>query len=625
MRIKTKRGQHFIAGALVGTLVLCGVSPREVVRAQALPTQSPHYQSARDALAMGNNVKAKLELKLALQEDPGDTQAHLVLANLLAQQGERDQAMVGYQRVLESNPGQPDALYNLGTLLLSQGQPIQAASLLESAVAVRPDHLPSYNNLAKAYYLSGLPDLAVATYKEVLSRDPGNNVALGNLALIVKAAGQQSSPTPKPTPASPLLSPLPSPALFRDTGAPAQKKGDDEGEIQALREILREAPHVTVEPSGERILLRGWTTDPTQRKLLERIIAGQTKIIDLTTDDVGDPQRMIEIDAVIFVVRGLNEQKVGFNFLWAINLSFNYFSSDSLPAGTIYSAPPLTVVPLLSSFPQQGWLFGASVDYLVNIANASDERVAVLARPHLTALNGTTANFIVGGELVYKVSGLNSGDIKPYEFGTTLKVTPTLLRTPSEDGTRRILVGVDAGRTSIVALLDSDPNLPTTFDRVEVASTAVVSLGRTLILSGLSQRESHILHDGVPGLMHIPILKYFFSTKTTIQVDSAVIILLTPRDPAYWGEQYRKAISEFIEKRKAYVQALQGTAADMQRFKQRYPDWDQLAPNRFASHFFLSANSQIYRLAIGKGPYWRGPGLSAIDPRDEEQEEMKFR
>ena len=79
----------------------------------------------------------------------------------------------------------------------------------------------------------------------------------------------------------------------------------------------------------------------------------------------------------------------------------------------------------------------------------------------------------------------------------------------------------------------------------------------------------------------------------------AIIILLTPRDPAFWDEQNRKAIEEFVEKRRAYVQAKQGTAEDMQRFKERYPDWHKLAPNRFASHFFLMENSDVYRKASG--------------------------
>ena len=82
-------------------------------------------------------------------------------------------------------------------------------------------------------------------------------------------------------------------------------------------------------------------------------------------------------------------------------------------------------------------------------------------------------------------------------------------------------------------------------------------------------------------------------------VDTAIIILLTPRDPAYWDEENKKAIGEFTEKRRAYLEARQGTEDDMRRFKERYPDWDKLAPNRFASHFFLTKNSEVYRAVSG--------------------------
>jgi hypothetical protein len=38
----------------------------------------------------------------------------------------------------------------------------------------------------------------------------------------------------------------------------------------------------------------------------------------------------------------------------------------------------------------------------------------------------------------------------------------------------------------------------------------------------------------------------------------------------------------------------------MQRFRERYPDWDQIPPNRFASHYFLLKNSELYRGASGQ-------------------------
>jgi type II secretory pathway component GspD/PulD (secretin) len=235
-------------------------------------------------------------------------------------------------------------------------------------------------------------------------------------------------------------------------------------------------------------------------------------------------------------------------------------------------------------------------------------------------LSGTPARFIAGGELVYKVSGNISGDIKPYPFGTTLTVTPALLRTSAEDGTPRVHVRIEAGRTSVLALLDQDPNLPTSFTKNTVASEAVLSLGQSLILGGLSQRESRSGRSGVPVLMNIPILKYLFSTKSTITADTAVIILLTPRDPAFIDEQNQKARAEFVEKRRAFLRASQGTQEDMRRFRERYPDWDQIPPNRFASHFFLMENSELYRTARWAETHQRAyrPGA----PGSEAEQEM---
>jgi len=139
----------------------------------------------------------------------------------------------------------------------------------------------------------------------------------------------------------------------------------------------------------------------------------------------------------------------------------------------------------------------------------------------------------------------------------------------------------------------------TAFENVSVTSEAVLGLNQTLILTGINQREQRTLRSGVPGLKSIPVIKYLFSEKSTSISDLAIIILLTPRDPAFWDEQTKKATAAFVEKRRAYVQATRGTAEDMQRFKERYPDWDQLAPNRFASHFFLMENSDAYRRVSG--------------------------
>ncbi len=608
--------------------VSAGCASIEPEVAQVEPPKSRprvrHYEVARDALVGGDIDKANLEVKLALQDNPLDSASHFLLGCLLERKGEHDQAIVAFQRAATFDPTNSEALYNLGTMLLERGEAVPASRLLEDAVSIRPDYASAYNNLAKAYFLARLPELAVAAYEEALRLDPSNAIALENLSMLAEAAGisdaaaayrrrlealgsdRASKPDIDVQEPIALLPTWPFVAAAAGAPAPtslpvvqvAEPPAPPDTEAVALRELLGSLPHVTVERRGGQLTVAGWTNGPKEKDMLGRVLGGRSDVLDLTSDDIGDPQRMIEIDAVLFVVGGLDERSVGFDFLRAVSLSFDYFASDHQRQGTGFAAPG--TIGDVNGLAQEGWIFGASVDYLVNIANASHDRVAVLSRPHLTTLSGTPATFLAGGELVFRVSGNISGDIKPYPFGTTLTVTPTLLRTPAEDGTPRVHVGVEAGRTSILSLLDSDPEQPTAFQKVTVTSEAVLSLGQTLILSGLSQRESRTGRSGVPGLMHVPLLKYFFSTRTTIQSDSAVIILLTPRDAAYLDERTRIALEKFVEVRRALLQAKQGTEEDMQRFRERYPDWNKLAPNRFCSHFFLMETSEIYRTASGQ-------------------------
>jgi Tfp pilus assembly protein PilF len=552
---------------------------------------------SRDRSARATPVRADLddldverirtEARLALQKDPLDSRAHLVLAELLAKEDELDQAIVGFRRTLALEPRDPAALYNLGTALLRRGEAAPACRLLEDAATTRPGHAPTFNNLGKAYHALGLPELAVASFREAASLDPSNDAVRANLLRLTENADAPGSPALEPAAGSRRPSP-----------EETERRVRADAEAATLRELVRDLPHVTVERRGDQLVVSGWTSSAKEHEMLQRILAGRANVLDLTTDDSGDPQRMIEVDAAIFVVIGLDSQSVGFNFLRLVQLNFSFFSTDHDEPGFGFQAPG-SVGPV-GDVHQSGWFFGASVDYAVNIANATDERVAVLARPHLTTLSGTPATFLAGGEIVFRVSGLNSGDIKPYPFGTNLTVTPTLLRTPEPDGTPRVHLVVESGRTSVLPLLNlAESSETVVFDKVQVKSEAVVGLGQTLILSGLSQKESRTTLTGVPILRDIPVLKLLFSSETVTASNSSVIMLLAPRDPAFIGRRNQLALAEFVEKRRAFVRARQGGEAEMERYRATWPDWDLLPPNRFASHFFLMQTSEVYRAVVG--------------------------
>ena len=584
----------------VAALFLLFLFPSDI-HSQTAPNGS---RTVYDYLAAGNTDRAVRELRLSIRKEPLNMESHFLLASLLAQKGETDEAIIGFERVLAINPANADALYNLGTLLLWRGQPVPAAKVLEKAISFRPDHVPSYINIGKAYFLAGLPDLAAAAYQEALRRSPDNTVALNNFRLLIpfdKSVPGRATPLPESS-ISPEQ-PTPSPTLMNTP----DKQADD------LREIVRDLTYVKVERRGGRLVLTGWTGGSNERAMLDRILAKSTDVLDLTTDDSGDAQRMIEIDALLFTVSGVDQQDIGYNFLNLIDVNFNFFATDNTREGTGFNAPP-ALTGVVDGLSQQGWIFAAAAKYSVNIANADSEQVAVLARPHLTTLSGTPASFLAGGELVYEVSGINSGDIKPYPFGTMLKVTPTLLRSPSRDGSPRVHLKIEAGRTSILGILENNAGNQGNFQKVTVTSEAVLNFGQTLILSGLSQRESRTTRTGVPVLMEIPILKYFFSTRSKIDSESAVVILLTPRDPAFLDAKTEKEIKNFVEQRVAFLEARRGTPDDMVRFRQRYPDSDKLPPNWLASHLYLLEKSALYRSVSVQDIKTEGLDLELLGP-----------
>jgi hypothetical protein len=69
--------------------------------------------------------------------------------------------------------------------------------------------------------------------------------------------------------------------------------------------------------------------------------------------------------------------------------------------------------------------------------------------------------------------------------------------------------------------------------------------------------------------------------------------------------------------RRDFIKAKQGTKEDMQRFRERYPNWQQLPPNRFASHVFMLETSQLYRTVSGQDLTSADVGLELLGPKPE--------
>ncbi|WP_417625305.1 hypothetical protein [Paremcibacter congregatus] len=203
-----------------------------------------------------------------------------------------------------------------------------------------------------------------------------------------------------------------------------------------------------------------------------------------------------------------------------------------------------------------------AVTYSLNIANSADANNQVLAKPSLVAQTGQTSEFFSGTEiLAAAVSGGNGDSVSVQkEVGVKLAITPEIL--PND----MLRLHVVAERTFL-----TDPSNSVVFEfrldttKTNVNSTVTMKFDETLILGGLSERETSKSVDGVPVLMDIPGLDMLFSQRTEREFERSVLILLTPRRPQYARQDE--------ESRNTVLENLSPLERDIERLHHRHQDW----------------------------------------------------
>ena len=121
--------------------------------------------------------------------------------------------------------------------------------------------------------------------------------------------------------------------------------------------------------------------------------------------------------------------------------------------------------------------------------------------------------------------------------------------------------------------------------KIMVNANVVMEFGETLVLGGLSEKETSRVRDGVPLLQDVPGLQYLFSRSDVTDFQRSVLMLITPRSSQY---TYRSDEA---------LRAEAGGNADAESLKElraRYGDWFKPYPNMASVFNHLNASS-IYR------------------------------
>jgi len=296
-------------------------------------------------------------------------------------------------------------------------------------------------------------------------------------------------------------------------------------------------------------------------------------------------KNMAAIDVVIINTEEDINSRMGVNLLDGLRLQFGNLDARtpgySRQRSTNFDSSLSTVSSVTDVVTRS--ISVPAISYTLNIANAANRRNEVLARPTLVALGGQTSQFFSGVDVnAAAVSGGQGAPVQiTKEVGVKLAVTPEFL----PDGLIRLQV--IAERTFL-----TNPSANVVFDfrldttKTTVNANVVMRFGETLILSGLSERDTTNDRSGVPFIQDIPLLQYLFSTRADRQFFKSVLIMLTPRRPQYTN---RDPAIEAAERAK-----MSPYEQELAEFEQKYREWFRPIPNSAAAYRHLTESS-LYR------------------------------
>lgn len=144
----------------------------------------------------------------------------------------------------------------------------------------------------------------------------------------------------------------------------------------------------------------------------------------------------------------------------------------------------------------------------------------ILRQATVVTANGNEANYRSGGELNFRLAGMNgSQGLASIEFGTTLTVTPRF-----DPQSSRIDLRVEADISDPVSNGGELPGRNVSRLRTLVN----LQLGQSIVMSGFRSRSQTRGTTGLPGLRAIPILGYLFGTESASEEEREGMIFIVP-------------------------------------------------------------------------------------------------
>ncbi|NVC93795.1 type II and III secretion system protein family protein [Vibrio natriegens] len=302
--------------------------------------------------------------------------------------------------------------------------------------------------------------------------------------------------------------------------------------------------NIEVHSTQDKIVLRGLVSSQQNMdvalKVAETFAAGNAADESEDEENKSSVINLLSIGGAQQVTLEVTVAEVQRSLVRTFDSNFHFFqkSGDITWGATTIGSAIDDIGPILSgnsgvnefgflgSFIDSNTLFTFALDI------AKQNGVAkVLAEPSLTALSGTKAEFVAGGEFPIPVPNEDGITISYKEYGVTLDFIPYILSDKKINLTLNVSVS-ELATSGVVTYSVGDTNaayyIPPLTTR-SAGSTLELADGQTMGIAGLLSENARNVDEGLPGVADLPILGRLFKSEQFTSGETELVILVTPR------------------------------------------------------------------------------------------------
>lgn len=258
------------------------------------------------------------------------------------------------------------------------------------------------------------------------------------------------------------------------------------------------------------------TADEVRNALIIQAIPSDYRVIEGILNKIDVLPRQVLIELMIAEITLDSAHQMG--------IEWNYVKGPGSPSTALLSAS--------AGVSGLQYVIGETDRWTAALtALASENKVDVLSSPSILASDNKEATINISTEVPvasaqYQYTAgtepLLQTNIQYRNTGLILSVTPHV----NDRGLVTMVIKQEVSDLSQNVQVGSE-TYPSFFKR-SVDTTLTVAHGQTIVIGGLIKETKSNGISGIPGLIHIPILRYIFGKKTSSISKSELIILITP-------------------------------------------------------------------------------------------------